>query len=90
MYYVIEHDKKPDGTINVSEVGRATEVMARSYYYERYSKMLVTEQFKSVALMLVDEDLTVYDRHLITTQYKEPVDEIEIGDEDIASEPSMG
>ena len=73
MYYIIEHDKKPDGSINVSEIGRATEATARSYYFERYSKMLVTEQFKSVALMLVDEDLNVLIRHIVETQYKEPV-----------------
>ena len=90
MFYIIEHDIKPDGTVNVSEVGRSTESMAKSYYYERYSKMLVTETFKKVALMLVDENLTIYEHSVITTQYVEPVDEIEIGDEEMVGEPAMG
>ncbi len=90
MFYIIEHDIKPDGTVNASEVGRTTEAMARSYYFERYSKMLVNETFKRVALMLTDENLTILEHEVIDTQYVEPVDEIEIGDEEMVGEPAMG
>lgn len=89
MFYIIEHDIRPDGTVNTSEVGRTTKAMAKSYYFERYSKMLVNETFKRVALMLTDENLTVLEHEVVFTQYKEPVDEIELGDEEMVGEPSV-
>lgn len=89
MFYIIEHDIRPDGTVNTSEVGRSTEAMARSFYYERYSKMIVTDQFKSVALMLVDENLTIYEHNVIATQYVEPEPVIEEPEpiEDVVTDP---
>jgi len=69
-YYVIEHQKRPDGEVNVSEVSRTTFAGGLSYYHERYSKMCVNEQFVSVSLMLVDENLTVIEQATIETLYK--------------------
>lgn len=70
MYFIIEHDKKDDGTVNVSETVRSTFASALSYYYERISKMCVTELFTSVAVMLVDEDLNVIEQKAVNTLWK--------------------
>lgn len=70
MYYIIEHDIRPDGVVNTSEVGRSDFAIAQSYYYDRYSKMLVTTQFASVHLMLTDEKLTVIMQSDIPTKYE--------------------
>lgn len=69
-YYVIEHQKRPDGVVNVSEVARSTYASAQSYYHERYSKMVMTELYTKVALMMVDENLSVIQQTVIETQYK--------------------
>lgn len=69
MFYVIEHDKRPDGVVNVSETARSTFAGALSLYHERYSKMVVSEQFPCVALALVDEELNVIEHATIETQY---------------------
>jgi len=69
MYYIIEHQKRTDGEINVSEVSRQSFASALSYYHERYSKMVVNTEFKSVSIMLVDENLNVVQQDTIKTQY---------------------
>lgn len=71
MFFVIEHQTRPDGTINVSETSRSTLATALSLYHDRYSKMCVTELFKSVSLMLVDENLNVIQHDTIQTLYTE-------------------
>lgn len=71
MYYVIEHDKRPDGLVNTSETARSTFASALSLFYDRASKMVVTDQFTSVSIMLVDEDLNVIEQKQIETQYAE-------------------
>ena len=68
-YFVIEHDKRPDGVVNVSETARSTFAGAVSYYHDRYSKMVLNTQFTSVSLMLVDEDLNVIEQATIETQF---------------------
>lgn len=68
-YYIIEHDLRPDGEVNVSEVSRSSFSSALSYYYERCSKMVVTDQFKSVHVMLVDETLSVIKKDNLATAY---------------------
>lgn len=68
-YFIIEHQKRADGEINVSEVSRQSFASALSYYHERYSKMVVNTEFKSVSIMLVDEDLNVVQQDTIKTQY---------------------
>lgn len=72
QYFIIEHDKRPDGIINASETARSSYSSALSYYHERYSKMAVTDLFTSVALMLVDDDLNIIERAVVQTLYKEP------------------
>lgn len=70
-YFVIEHQTCADGKINVSEVSRSTFASALSYYYERYSKMVVNTDFVSVSIMLVDENLNVVQHDTIQTQYQD-------------------
>ena len=74
MYYIIEHQTRPDGVVNTSETARSTFASALSYYHERYSKMVMTDLYTSVSIMLVDDDLNVIQHDTIATQYK-PVEE---------------
>ena len=69
-YFVIEHDKRPDGVVNVSETARSTFAGAVSLYHDRYSKMVLNTQFTGVSIMLVDEDLSVIEQATIETQYQ--------------------
>lgn len=69
MYYVIEHQIRLDGVVNVSETSRASFSSALSYYYERCSKMVVTDTYKSVHVMLVDEKLEVIKKDDLATMY---------------------
>ena len=71
MFFVIEHQTRPDGTINVSETSRSTLATALSLYHDRYSKMCVTDLYPSVSLMLVDADLNVIQHDTIQTLYVE-------------------
>lgn len=75
MYYIIEHQVRPDGMVNVlSEVARSTRNTALSYYFDRCSKMSATELFKSVHIMLVDDMLNVIEKRDIETAYRESGD----------------
>lgn len=71
QFYVIEHDKRPDGIVNVSETARSTFALALSLYHSRYSTLCVSEQFTSASLLLVDEDLKVIEHATIATQYEQ-------------------
>lgn len=81
MYYVIEHDVRPDGVVNTSETGRTTFAAALSHYYERKSKLVMNTDFTSAHIMLVDETLVNYEFDHIKTLYvpkpevEEPKDE---------------
>lgn len=75
MYYIIEHQLRPDGIVNTSETGRSSLASAKSYYYERLSQMVVNEQFCSVALMLTDAELKVIEHAVIPTLYKPSIEE---------------
>ena len=68
-YFIIEHQTRTDGEINVSEVSRSTFASALSYYHDRYSKTVVNDKFVSVSIMLVDENLNVIQHDTIQTQY---------------------
>ena len=70
-YFIIEHQKRTDGEVNVSEISRQSFASALSYYHERYSKMVVNTEFVSVSIMLVDENLDVVQQDTIKTQYQE-------------------
>lgn len=76
MYYVIEHQIRPDGVVNTSEVGRTAFASALSHYYERESKLVLSEVFTSAHLMLVDEELNVLKFNHVNTLYK-PQPEVE-------------
>lgn len=64
MYYIIEHDIKNE-TITTTETGRGSFASALSLYHERYSKMVVTEVYDKIALMLVDSELNVIKHDII-------------------------
>lgn len=70
MYYIIEHDIRPDGIVNTSETGRSTFAAALSYYYDRMSKLVVNTNYKSAHLMLVDERLSVAKQDNVATLYQ--------------------
>ena len=69
-YFIIEHQTRTDGEINVSETARSTFAGGLSLYHERYSKMVVNTDFVSVSIMLVDENLSVIQHDTIQTQYQ--------------------
>lgn len=71
MYYILEHQVRPDGMVNVMEVvARSTRNLAMSYFFERCSKMSANEKFKSVHVMLTDDQLNVIEKRDIETAYK--------------------
>lgn len=72
MYYIIEHDIRPDGIVNTSETGRSTFASALSFYYDRQSKLVLNTDFVSAHLMLVEENLAIVKQDDVETQYKEP------------------
>lgn len=72
MYYIIEHDIRPDGIVNTSETGRTTFALALSFYYDRASKLVASEAFTSAHLMLVDESLNVIKADHLETSWKAP------------------
>lgn len=82
MYYIIEHDVRPDSIVNTTETGRTTFASALAFYYDRMSKLVVSVDFTSAHLMLVEEDLTVLKQDHINTLYEpivepEPTPEVE-------------
>lgn len=70
MYYIIEHDIRPDGIVNTSETIRSTFASGLSYYYDRMSKMVMDTNFVSVHLLLTDDQLAVIKQDNVETQYK--------------------
>ncbi len=71
MYYVIENQIRDDGQINNSMTARQSFASGLSLYYDRCSKMVMTELYPRVAVMLVDEELNVIEQKVIETQYVE-------------------
>ena len=72
MYYIIEHDIRPDGIVNTSETVRSTFSTALSYYYDRMSKLVVNTDFVSAHLMLVEDNLDLIKRDNVETAYQAP------------------
>lgn len=70
MYYIIENQTLPNGNVNTSTTARAAFASALSLYHERYSKMVMTELYTSVSLLLCDADLNVVQHDTIQTQYQ--------------------
>lgn len=77
-YYIIEHQIRDDGEVNViPEVSRSSLPMAKSYYHDRFSKMSATTLYPSVSLLLVDENLRRIDSDIVETMWAPPVPEPE-------------
>lgn len=74
-YYVIENQIRDDGQINNSMTARQSFASGLSLYYDRCSKMVMTELYPKVAVMLVDEELNVIEHKIIETQYVAPSEE---------------
>ena len=72
MYYIIEHDIRPDGVVNTSETGRSSFASALSFYYDRQSKLVMNTDFVSAHLMLVEENLAIVKQDDVETQYTAP------------------
>lgn len=70
MYFIIENHTNPDGSVATETTARQTFASGLSLYHERYSKMVMTELYKSVSIMLVDENLNVVQHDTIQTQYQ--------------------
>lgn len=70
MYYIIENQHRPDGQINNTVTARQTFASALSLYHERISKMVVTDLYTKVSVMLTDEDLNVIEHKVIDTLYQ--------------------
>lgn len=70
-YYVIENQLRADGVINNSMTARQSFASGLSLYYDRCSKMVMTELYPRVAVMLVDAELNVIEHKVIDTQWKE-------------------
>lgn len=81
MYFVIENQIRPDGMVNTSTTAKATTASALSYFYERCSKMVMTELYPKVSVMLTDEELNVIEHKTIDTQYVPPVEEEPVEEE---------
>ena len=68
-HYVIENQIRADGTVNNTVTARSSFASGLSLYYDRCSKMVVTELYPKVAVMLTDEELNVIEHQVITTQW---------------------
>lgn len=70
MFFIIENHTNPNNSINTETVARQTFASGLSYYYERYSKMVMTDLYPSVSIMLCDANLNVIRHDIIETQYE--------------------
>lgn len=68
-YYVIENQIRADGVINTSTTARSSFASGLSMYYDRCSKMVMTELYPKVAVMLCDAELNVIEHKVIETQW---------------------
>lgn len=80
-YYIFETQTRPDGLINCTTTARQTFASANSFYHDRISKMVMTDLYTKVAVMLTDENLRVIERKEVQTLYQPPVEETEGVDE---------
>lgn len=77
-YFIMELQKRPDGIVNSTITARSSLATGLSYYYDRASKAVTSQQFTSVALTLQDEEGNIIENKLFETQYVAP--ETEVGD----------
>lgn len=71
FYYVLEIQRRADGTDNQSLTARSSLALGLSYYYDRCSKMVATDLYPMVTIMLIGSDGEVYQNNSITTLYEE-------------------
>lgn len=69
MHFIIENHINSNGTVDSTTTARSSFALALSYYYERCSKMVATELYPKVAVMLCDSMLNVIEHKEIDTLY---------------------
>ena len=71
QYHIVEIQNRDDGINNVLDiVTRNSLASGLSYYYDRCSKMVGTNLFTTVTLILIDSDGKVYKNKNLTTAYE--------------------
>ena len=73
-YFITELDARPDGIINNSITSRSSLATGLSYYYDRASKAVTSQQFTGVALTLQDENGNILLNDHFDTEYTEPAE----------------
>lgn len=68
-YFVTELDARPDSLINSTITTRSSLATGLSYYYDRASKAVTSQQFTGVALTLQDENGSIILNEHFETQY---------------------
>ena len=69
MYTIVENQVRPDGVINQTKETRSTFATGISFFFERCSKMSVTELYTKVYIVLLDDNLNVVEHRDIETLY---------------------
>lgn len=71
QYHIVEIQNRADGINNVQNIeSRNSFATGLSYYYDRCSKMVATELYPTVTLILIDSNGVVYENKHLTTAYK--------------------
>lgn len=68
-YFITELDARPDSLINSTITTRSSLATGLSYYYDRASKAVTSQQFTGVALTLQDENGSIILNEHFETQY---------------------
>ena len=71
-YFITELQARPDSIINSTITTRSSLASGLSYYYDRASKAVVSQQFIGVALTLQDQDGNIILNEHFNTIYAEP------------------
>lgn len=80
-YFITELQKRPDGIVNSTLTTRSSLATGLSYYYDRASKAVTSQQFTGVTLILADENGGIIENKFFGTMYEAPVaPETERGD----------
>lgn len=69
-YFVTELQTRPDGIINSSITARSSLATGLSYYYDRASKAVTSQQFTKVALTLQDQNGNIILNESFNTLYE--------------------
>ena len=56
-HYVIENQIRADGAVNNTVTARSSFASGLSLYYDRCSKMVMTELYRKASVMLTEEEL---------------------------------